>query len=131
MIDSAPKKWPEDTFIFDAGIRSISHEMHLKLLAMDRENVGTPDYMGLAYFWHYDYRHLCRPLSTARCRKAHELILKAGLHPAESTPAHDRVLADYLRDESIITYFAQWRTSPDYPEWYRPTTKDETRGKEK
>jgi len=108
-MNTTTNNWPEDTFIFDAGIRSVSHEMHLKLLAIDKENVGTPDYMGLAYFWHYDYRHSCRSISPARRRKLHELLLKAGLHPTESTPSHDRVLADYLRDKSIITYHRERR----------------------
>ena len=53
---------------------------HLEaLMRVDDEAVGTKDYLGLAYFWAYEYRHPLRECSFALRRRVHAALLTAGL----------------------------------------------------
>lgn len=45
------------------------------LSEMDKKFIGTADYMGLAYFWNYDYRHDLRDASAAERVKVHAAFL--------------------------------------------------------
>ena len=58
---------------------TLTWEASLKLLNLDKTLVRTPDYMGIAYFWHYDFRHYLRDASYAKRRKIHNQWLKHGL----------------------------------------------------
>ena len=49
------------------------------VLWLDAGFIGTPDYMGLAWFWNYEYRHTMRDASEAVRRRVHAAMLKAGL----------------------------------------------------
>jgi len=46
-----------------------------KLLELDSSLIGTPDYMGLAYFWHYTYRHYLRDASPINRHKVHSAFI--------------------------------------------------------
>jgi hypothetical protein len=48
------------------------------LLALDETFVGTPDYMGLAFFWGQDVKFYLRDATYAQRRKYHAALLKAG-----------------------------------------------------
>lgn len=62
------------------------------LLRLDETLIGTPDYMGLAYFWHYCYRFCLRDATPARRCKVHDRLLKAGLDLDGESPAHDDIM---------------------------------------
>jgi hypothetical protein len=49
------------------------------LLALDKSLIGTPDYMGLAYWWADEYKHGLREASARERKKAHDAIVAAGL----------------------------------------------------
>jgi hypothetical protein len=49
------------------------------LLALDKTFIGTDDYMGMAYFWSYEYRHYMRPMTYAVNRRVHQALRAAGL----------------------------------------------------
>ncbi len=70
-----------------------------KLLELDASFVGTPDYMGIAYFWAHRYRHVLRDVSPARRRAVHAKLIKTGLAPDEESPEHDRIVG-YPMDDS-------------------------------
>jgi hypothetical protein len=61
------------------NLEALSTEAYLKLLRLDKELVRTPDYIGLAYFWHHDFRHYLRDASYAKRRKIHNQWLYWGL----------------------------------------------------
>lgn len=67
------------------------------LIAVDKSLIGTPDYMGVAYFWHHDYRHTMRETSYAVRRRVHGKMLKEGLDVSGSSPAHFAIIATYVR----------------------------------
>ena len=58
---------------------TLTWEASLKLLNLDKTLVRTPDYMGLAYFWHHDFRHYLRDASYAKRRRIHNQWLKHGI----------------------------------------------------
>ena len=58
---------------------TLTWEASLKLLNLDKTLVRTPDYMGIAYFWHYDFRHYLRDASYAKRRRIHNQWLKHGI----------------------------------------------------
>jgi hypothetical protein len=68
-----------------------------KLLALDASFVGTPDYMGIAYFWHYDFRHYLRDSSRYRRRLVHKHLLDAGLDPVGNSAEHEAIIKRYAR----------------------------------
>lgn len=63
-----------------------------KVHLLDVEFIGTPDYMGLAYFWNHKYRHSLRDASAmVRCR-VHAEFLKYGLAPDGDSKAHNGIV---------------------------------------
>ena len=59
-----------------------------KLMELDRSFIGSRDYMGLAYFWAYEFRHALRDASPFVRRKVHADFIKAGLPPDGFTREH-------------------------------------------
>lgn len=53
------------------------------LYALDRTYVGTENYLGLAYYWDHEVKYWMRDTSTAKRKKIHELLLKAGEKPVD------------------------------------------------
>lgn len=49
------------------------------VLTLDEKLVGTPDYMGVAYFWGQRTKHVLRAASQVERKRAHDAILRAGL----------------------------------------------------
>lgn len=54
------------------NLNTITFEAYSKLILLDKSFVGTPNYMGLAYFWNYEYRHYLRGMSMYRLRLVHK-----------------------------------------------------------
>lgn len=57
----------------------LSVRMHIMLQRIDDAMIGTPDYMGIAYWWNYEYRHYLRPATPAERKKAHDKLILEGL----------------------------------------------------
>lgn len=57
----------------------LTTEATSKLLALDATLVGTPHYMGAAYFWSHEYRHYLRDATTAQRCAVHDHWLAEGL----------------------------------------------------
>jgi hypothetical protein len=62
------------------------------LMALDKSLIGTYDYMGRAYFWHYKYRHYLRDASQSKRRRVHKMMLDAGLDVLGETESHDKII---------------------------------------
>lgn len=62
----------------------VNHHIGSQVLLIDDGNIGTEHYIGLAYFWHYEYRHTMRDQSQYRCKLIHDKILKAGFDLSDS-----------------------------------------------
>jgi len=66
----------------------------------DEGLIGTPAYMGIAWFWNNDYKHYLRgdikAISYATRRKVHNAWLRAGLAVDGSSPEHKAILHRYV-----------------------------------
>ncbi len=58
---------------------SLTFDALSKMLELDRTLVGTPDYMGLAYFWGHDYKHSLRDATAKQRRTIHNTWLDRGI----------------------------------------------------
>tara|TARA_R100001510_G_C7556980_1_gene138501 strand:- start:88 stop:372 length:285 start_codon:yes stop_codon:yes gene_type:complete len=68
------------------NMNTVSPTATQALYALDRTYVGTEDYLGLAYYWDHEVKHWMRDASTAKRKKIHELLLKAGEKPVIESP---------------------------------------------
>jgi len=75
---------------------AVSARAQEALLRLDREFVGTSDYMGLAWFWSITYANLLRARSPAARRRAHQALLCAGLRVNGSSRAHRNTITRAL-----------------------------------
>lgn len=56
--------------------------------AVDETLLGTIDYMGVAWFWNYAYRHYLRDASYGTRRKVHHAFVDAGLELSGESDLH-------------------------------------------
>ena len=63
------------------------------IMRIDHALVGTPDYMGLAYWWDHEYKHSLRACTTKQRKKAHDALLAAGLALDGVSDEHERIIA--------------------------------------
>ena len=61
---------------YSINIEALTFDATMELLNLDKSFVGTPNYMGLAYFWGHEYKHTLRDISIAKRRKIHNVGLK-------------------------------------------------------
>lgn len=64
------------------------------LLELDKTFIGTDDYIGMAYFWNYEYRHSMRPVSYATARRVHTVLLAAGLDVRHASSEHEAIIVE-------------------------------------
>ena len=62
------------------------------LLEMDEKLIGTSDYMGLAYFWNYEYRILRDATPTER-RRLHDKLLALGRQLDGQSKVHESLIS--------------------------------------
>jgi hypothetical protein len=70
----------------------LTFDAHVKLVQLDKSLVGTDDYMGLAFFWNYEYKWPMRLASSRECIKVHDAFIYAGLPLNGESPAHDAII---------------------------------------
>jgi hypothetical protein len=63
------------------------------LRKLDSCLVGTPHYMGIAYFWAYEYRHYLRDKEYETCRICHQELLLAGLDVSGVSDEHEKIIS--------------------------------------
>ena len=85
----------KDNKRYSLNLKKITPGATKKLMELDETFVNTPDYMGVTYFWHYDYRHYLR--DNRNCWiKIHTAMLKNGLDVTESSRAHLDLIKLYV-----------------------------------
>jgi len=67
------------------------------IFALDRQYIGSSAYMGLAYFWNYDFRHYLRDASQHQRKLVHQQLLKANLSLNGSSAAHEQIISKVLK----------------------------------
>ena len=65
----------------------------------DQKLVGTKAYMGIAWFWHNEYKHYMRgdikPITYLTRRRVHNALLNAGLAVDGSSDQHLAIVTRY------------------------------------
>lgn len=68
------------------------------IFKLDKAFVGTDSYLGLAYFWAYEYRHYLRDCTMAKRRKVHKKWLQAGLDLEGVSDKHLSIIKYTLKE---------------------------------
>ena len=63
------------------------------VLTLDERLVGTPDYMGVAYWWSHEYKWTLREATHTQRKRAHDAILAAGLPLDGESDEHAAIVA--------------------------------------
>jgi hypothetical protein len=71
----------------------VTFRMFCILMKIDGAMVGTPDYMGLAYWWSHEYKHTMRAATTTERKRAHDAIVAAGLPLDGESDEHESIIA--------------------------------------
>jgi hypothetical protein len=79
------------------NLNTMPHEAYMLLWHSDKNFVGTQNYVGLAYYWNYDYRHYLRDASPYLKRKVHSEFIKNGLDLTGSTEKHLSIIRKYTK----------------------------------
>ena len=72
-----------------------------KLVELDSTFVGTADYMGLAYFWNYEYRHDLRDASSVQRVSVHRSFLEFDLPLDGASELHQELIDTALGNFTI------------------------------
>ena len=65
------------------------------LNALDKTFIGTNSYMGFAYFWGQDYKHVLRDANNTQRQRVHNAMVKAGLELTEASLEHEAIVIKY------------------------------------
>jgi hypothetical protein len=72
-------------------------EAFSKIQELDQGFIGTPHYMGLAYYWNYAYRHYLRDASAWQRKKVHNKFLAHNLQPDGQTDSHLQIIHSVIK----------------------------------
>ena len=75
-----------------------------KLYLLDKTLVGTPDYLGLAYFWSGEYKQLLRIATPKQCKTVHDRLLAAGLKLDGVSDQHKAIVEKVLLKKAKKVY---------------------------
>jgi hypothetical protein len=74
------------------GSPMLTDRMFEILYRIDESMVGTPDYMGIAYWWARDYRHIMRDATTRERVMAHHAVIEQGLPVGGASQKHEEII---------------------------------------
>ena len=75
------------------NLNKIPIDAYKAIWELDRQFVGTKNYLGVASFWCGEYKWVLREVSASVLIKVHHKMLKAGLALNEASPAHAEIVA--------------------------------------
>ena len=79
------------------NLDALTLEAYQKLYELDEKFIGTENYMGVAYFWHYAFRHYLRDATTEQRKKVHSKILENNLGVSDETVIHWQIIRDVFK----------------------------------
>jgi len=80
------------------NFNKMSTSAYGKLLELDGTFIGTTDYMGITYFWNYEYRHYLRDASYIVRQKVHNAFLEANLPTDGESDQHLSIIKKYVKN---------------------------------
>jgi len=79
------------------NLDTITTDAYFKLMDLDRKLVGTYNYLGIAYYWHYDFRHYLRDATPDKRKKVHNTFLVYNLKVDEVSQMHWKLLEQIIK----------------------------------
>jgi hypothetical protein len=79
------------------NLNTISNAAFTKMYELDKQFVGTENYMGLAYYWNYEYRHYLRDAKPYIRMKVHNSFLIENLPIADATEKHFQIIKKHTK----------------------------------
>ncbi len=86
---------------YSLNLNAITWPATQAVFNLDDSFVGTPDYMGVAYFWNHAYRHYLRDASIAQRRRIHNKMLACGLDVCGVSEMHAQVIFNCLNGKTL------------------------------
>jgi hypothetical protein len=71
-------------------------------MTMAGEILGTPNYMGITYFWPHEYRHYLRDASPYQRKRVHKKWIDEGLCFSAISQKHFNIIGEILKKEVPI-----------------------------
>lgn len=82
---------------YSINLNTLSWEAYRAISELDKSWVGTKNYIGLDYFWAYEYRHYLRNCTVASRKKVHQKMLEAGLKLDEESDEHLKIILKFAK----------------------------------
>lgn len=82
----------------------LTFDAYAKLEDLDETLVGTRDYLGLAYFWAYEYKEYLRIATPKQRKLVHDRLLAAGLKLDAVSPKHESIVKKVLLAKAKKVY---------------------------
>jgi hypothetical protein len=79
------------------NLNSITTNAFIKMYELDKKFIGSFDYIGLAFFWSYEYRHYLRDASIEERRLVHMNFLIKGLTLEDASEKHFTIIKKILK----------------------------------
>ena len=79
------------------NLDTITTDAYLKLFDLDKQFIGTFNYLGIAWFWHYEFRHYLRDASINDRKKVHNIFLTYNLNVSDATELHYQIIKETLK----------------------------------
>jgi hypothetical protein len=74
------------------NLNTITLRAFTDIMELDFGFVGSDNYMGVAYFWAYEYRHYLRDTTNAKRKKVHDRFLKENLELSGVSDRHYQII---------------------------------------
>lgn len=82
----------------------VTSRAYARLDALDSTLIGTPDYLGLAYYWSGEYKHFLRIATPKQRKLVHDRFLDAKLHLDGVSPQHEAIVKKVLLTRAKKVY---------------------------
>lgn len=82
----------------------LTFNAYTKLAKLDETLVGTPDYLGLAYFWDGEYKQFLRIATPKQRKLVHDRLLAAGLKLNGASAKHKAIVEKVLLAKAKKVY---------------------------
>ena len=79
------------------NLNTISNAAFTKMYELDKQFIGTENYIGLAYYWNYEYRQYLRDAKQYIRMKVHNSFLIENLPIADATEKHFQIIKKHTK----------------------------------
>lgn len=76
----------------------VNQVLSIFLLKVDQELIGTPYYMGKAYFWNYEYRHTLRNTTELNLINIHDELLSKNIPLDGISDIHKQIIEKHTKN---------------------------------